>query len=227
MRPSWVVLILLASGCAQVPVSRDVEPSALLREACAPGSEIQKASGSIWMKAASQEASGQFPATVEAVSPDRVRMEITNLLGGTEAIILVQGREYRIEVPGKPEKTEKGAHTWGGIPLEWATELFLGRIPCPPTGPEKRLSIGSEPGELVVSVPASLHGAEEAYVYRFRRWAGRPWPESLRWERKSAPPVAVEFKFDDPEEKTRSPRKWEAKSPRGEVKVRWKDRELR
>lgn len=227
MRFPRVLFALLLAGCAHTPVSREVDPAVLFREACGPGKSAQEVRGAIWMKAASKEASGQFPATVQAIAPDRLRMEVTNLLGGVEAVITVQGQEYRIEVPGKPERTEKGAHSWGGIPLQWATELFLGRIPCPSGTAEAQVSPGSSLGEIVVRVPATLEGGPETFTYKFRQWAGRPWPETLHWERQSAPPVSIDFKFDDPEDGSRSPRKWEAKSAQGEVKVRWKDRELR
>jgi hypothetical protein len=64
---------------------------------------------------------------------------------------------------------------------------------------------------------------EEKFIYSFRSWGGKAWPEKLHWERNGG--AGVDFKFDDPEDKTASPRKWEAKSVQGEVKVRWRDRE--
>ena len=226
-----LALTLLSVGtlfsCATPPI-QETDPRKLLAEACNPGAGIRSVRGGVAMKATSKEASGQFPASVEATAPGSVKLEITNLIGGTEAVISVQNRTYKIEIPGKPERTEKGTQTWGGIPLQWASDLFLGKIPCPGLGRIQELRL-SRPGsgELQVDVPSSLEGDAQVFVYKFRSVAGRPWPESLHWERKGMAVSKVDFRFDDPDPSTRSPLKWEARSPQGEVKVRWKDRELR
>lgn len=203
------------------------DAEALLAHACRPGEGIQSVKGSVGMKAQSKEASGQFPASVLATAPDHLRVEVNNVLGGTEAVIAVEGRHYRVDIPSKKKRMEEGSGAWGGIPLEWATQLFLGRIPCPPEAARKdtKLSVSAE-GDLVAETPAVLDRDEERFTYHFRSWQGKPWPETLHWERKGSIPLAVDFKFDDPEDQTASPRKWEAKSPRGEVKIRWRDREL-
>lgn len=218
-------------SCATSSPVKETNPQKLLAEACAPGAGIKSVRGGVYMRASSKEASGQFPATIDATAPSSVRMEITNLIGGTEAIISVQQRNYRIEIPGKPERTERGSQSWGGIPLQWASDLFLGKVPCPASlrATDFRLSRPQD-GELHVEIPAGLDGDAQVFIYRFRLVHGRPWPESLHWERKAASLALqsqVDFRFDDPDPQTRSPLKWEAKSSQGEVKVRWKDRELR
>lgn len=219
----WILAIL--TGCAHRPVTKDADPQALLRDACGPGRQVESISGSVWLKAKSKEASGQFPAAVEAKDPAQLRMEVTNLIGGTEAVITVKNDRYEVKSPKKSVREEKGERAWGGIPLRWATELFLGRIPCPSS---------SRPGDWDTRVDdegrlEATHAKEkdrgERFLYSFRSWEGRPWAEALLWEKKGGgDPISVEFRFDDPEDKTRSPRKWEAKSPLGEVKVRWRDR---
>lgn len=225
-----LVSMSLAIGCGHAPLKKATDPKLLLQLACEPGANIQSVTGSAWLKAHSKEASGQFPAQIEAPSPDRLKMEITNLLGGTEAVITVEGGHYSIVVPNHAERTEKGADSWGGIPLRWANALFLGRIPCPASQGAK-LSLGapsSEADELIVEVPRTLGRMAEKFIYRFRSVQGQPWPEALHWERAGmggASPLVVDFKFEDPEEKTRSPKKWEAKGSQGEVKVRWRDRQ--
>lgn len=225
------LILVLAAGCTHAPtVSKGADPRALLGAACTPGAGVKSVKGSVWLKAKSKEASGQFPAVVEAPSPDRLKLEITNLVGGTEAIVTVEGRHYKIEVPNHKEQDEQGDSSWGGIPLQWANALFLGRIPCPETAQTKdaALSVDAQ-GNLVVEAPRSLDKLAEKYVYHFRSLEGGFWPESLHWERagiEGSPPLVVDFKFEDPEDKTRSPRKWEAHGTQGEVKVRWKDRQV-
>jgi hypothetical protein len=179
------------------------------------------------MKATSEEAKGQFPASVRAIEPDQVTLEVTNLIGARQALIEVKKGSFTIDVPdqeGGNSRQGQGKDYWGGIPLRWASQLFLGRIPCPPAG-TKSLIVRSDPetGELTLLTPLNAEGYHETFVYRFHQWAGRPWPESLHWERQGRGATSVDFKFADPDDKTGSPKKWEAKSPLGEVKLRWTD----
>ena len=215
-----VPILILLGACAHLPVEKGEKPDALLADACRPGSTILSLKGSIWMKLDSKEAKGQFPADVSAHVPDQVTLEVTNLIGSREALILVNQGKYSVEVPSKdggPSRKSGGQGSWGGIPLQWASDLFLGRIPCPKASAATlKINVG-ENGDLVAE------GGGERFVYHFRSWAGRAWPESLHWENLAQPGLSVDFKFDDPEDKTGAPKKWEAKSSRGEVKVRWKD----
>ncbi len=221
------ILIVTLSGCAHPRVGENVPPEKLYELACRPGKSVKSVRGSTWLRAKSSEASGQFPAEVVADSPNQLKLEVTNLVGGTEAVITVKGEKYQIKVPNKKERSESGYGSWGGIPLHWATELFLGRVPCPQVSGAEQLRLSrNEEGELVVEVPPSLKGAKETFVYRFRNWEGKAWPEALHWEREGTLSASVDFKFDDPEADTLSPRKWEARSQQGEVKVRWKDRDV-
>jgi hypothetical protein len=218
---------LILTGCSHGPPSGELgDPKLLIADACEPGSHSQSVKGSIWMKAKSKDASGQFPANVVAKAPSTLTLEVVNLIGGTQAIISVEGKNYTITVPDKSGQNKKreGRDSWGGIPLNWASDLFLGRIPCPSEASlsNARLSVSPE-HELVVEVADA--SSPEKFVYAFRKWGGKAWPERLHWERTGTLQAAVDFKFDDPEDRTHSPRKWEAKSSQGEVKVRWRDRE--
>lgn len=214
------------SGCAHAPVQKITDPNELFTYACGIGSSVKSASGSVWFKAKSKEASGQFPADVLAESPGQLKMEVTNLVGATEAVITIKDQKYTIQGTGKNKvRNQKGFGSWGGIPLRWAPLLFLGRIPCPTAEEAKVATMSVSPeGDLTVQTKPAKSGDFEKFVYKFRSWAGKPWPESLHWEKKGPPSVQVDFTFDDPEDGTQSPTKWEARSPRGEVKLRWKER---
>lgn len=221
--------VLGAAGCAHAPVKK-YPAETLLQAACNPGTDTRSVQGSVWLKAKSKEASGQFPAMVVAETPATLKLEVTNLVGGPEALIEINGNHYSIKETGRKARdkeqprSEEGYGSWAGIPLQWATELFLGRIPCP----RDRASIitmgVNKDGDLTVSTRPSLAGDSELFEYHYRQWNDQPWPEALHWERKGAFATSVDFTFDDPEKGTGSPRKWQAKSPRGEVKVRWRDR---
>ena len=230
------LMIFAGVGCARAPVITEKEvldPKALLAEVCGergPGAGVAKVKGSAWLKVSSKEASGRFPAHVLVEAPDKLVLEVVNLVGGTEALIHVDGRRYLIEVPaqkGREKQKQEGTHSWGGIPLQFATELFLGRIPCPPAAAlqDARL-VTAAADELRVETQASLDREPEIFRYSFRAWEGRPWPQALRWERRGTAPTSVDLEFDQPEKNTGSPKRWGAKSPSGEVSVRWRDREV-
>ncbi len=225
--------LLVLFACAHVRVVSPISSSTLLAEVCgasAPGYKIQGVKGTVWLQAKSSDAYGRFPAIVEVTSPDSLKMEVTNLIGAPEAMISVRGRHYLIQVPkrnGEGMRTKRGVDSWSGIPLRWATDLFLGKIPCPSSATlqDAKVALTSD-GDLVVETQASLSMEPEKFKYRFRKWAGRFWPEALEWERLGPFHQKVDFKFDRPEDKTQSPLKWEAQSSQGEIKVRWRERNV-
>ncbi len=227
-------LTLCIPGCAGKKISNISSGALLGHEAkilesvCQIGSQHTGVEGSVWMKAKSSEASGQFPADVQAEGLQRLRLVVTNLLGGTEAVITLNSDRYMIEVPNRPDKTMRGDSSWGGIPLQWAAVLFLGRVPCPSDLSQVVLSSDSK-GDLAVEVPERLGRLSEKFIYHLRVFEGKPWPEALRWERAGvggAPNTWVDFKFEDPDSGSGSPKKWEARSTVGEVRVKWKDRKI-
>src|SRR5687768_265187 len=92
---------MLIASCSSRVVREDQDPAVLLRSACSVGEGVTQAVGAVWLRAKSKEASGQFPANVKATSTT-LDLEVTNLIGGTEAWISVRGRKYEIRVPAKP-----------------------------------------------------------------------------------------------------------------------------
>jgi outer membrane lipoprotein-sorting protein len=218
-------LLLFVVGCAHAPSQTHQSPDALLNYACSPGSSVQTVKGTVWMKAQSKDASGQFPASVKAKAPDHLKVEAINLLGATQAVITVDGKSYSVQVPTKSglKQREQGLNSWSGIPLQWATDLFLGRIPCPSSA-KQDIEI-TDKGDLKITTGASQASEDpETFIYHFKSVGGHAWPETLHWERKGPFANQVDFQFDDPDTKSLSPKKWEAKSAQGEVKVRWRDR---
>jgi hypothetical protein len=214
-------------GCATSPTKPEFikTPQQIYQEICSIGDTLQSAQGSVLIKTNSKEVTGQFPATVSIQNPQQLRLEVTNFLGGTEAIINVLGDRYEVlGQRGGATQRETGYGTWGGIPLRWASDLFLGKIPCPVITQTSQLKT-NEKGELEVVIPGSPVMEAQKFTYRLEEKAGRFWPTVLRWERMTTPILSVDFKFDDPEKQTRSPQRWEANSSRGTVKVRWRDRE--
>jgi hypothetical protein len=223
-RPVLILgFLLFVVGCSHGP-SQTESPDALLNYACRPGSTVETVKGTVWMKAQSKDASGQFPASVEAKAPDHLKVEAINLLGAVQAVITVDGKSYSVQVPTKKglKQREQGLNSWSGIPLQWATDLFLGRIPCPNSA-KQDISVTSA-GDLKISTGGASSEDPETFLYHFKAVDGHPWPETLHWERTGPFANQVDFKFDNPDPKSQSPKNWEAKSAQGEVKVRWRDR---
>ena len=223
---SIVSALLLFQSCSSAPQREEREdPAALVRAACTPGEVSQEVSGSVWMKAKSREASGQFPAIVQAKAappaPFELRLEVTQLLGARAALIEIRGKDFKVETP-RDGTVNRKASSWGGIPLDWAAQLFLDRFPCPAPDQinELRWSWLAD-NELLGRSPQG----EESWKFRFRRWNLKPWVESVLWER--SPGRTLEVKREDPDPSEGWAHRWEAASPSGAVKVRWKERRLR
>lgn len=223
------LILFFMSSCAHGPNQRlglqsRFKPRELLYLACVPGAGVKKVRGNAQMQVKSEEASGRFTAMIDASAPDELKLEVLRPLGGTYAILSVHGSSYSINVPGHPDRSRSGTESWAGIPLRWATDLFLGRIPCPNETESQaaRISISSD-DELDVEIPRSARQDSQEFHYRFRAQSGSFWPEALNWQSDG---TSVDFRFDDPDSETLSPRTWEAKSTRGEVKTRWRDRQM-
>jgi hypothetical protein len=166
------------------------------------------------MKAKSKEASGQFPAIVQASPEKGVRIEVTQLMGARAALIEIRGNDFKVETP--QERVSKKTGSWGGIPLEWASVLFMNRIPCPDLA---RVSWSwSEAGELI---GRSRDGAETWKMTIVQRM-GRSFVAKVILEKAGQPPF--ELVREDPDPQDGWARRWEVRSGAGEIKVRWRDR---
>jgi hypothetical protein len=180
--------------------------------------------GSVWMKAKSKEASGQFPATVQVKAiparPLELRLEVTQLLGARAALIEIRGNEFKVETP-KQGSVKRKASSWGGIPLDWASQLFLDRFPCPGEQDFGTLRWHWLSESELEGRPAS---GDVIWKFKFRKWNLKPWVESVFWQ--EAPGKILEVTRDDPDPNEGWARRWEASSASGQVKVRWKDRKI-
>jgi hypothetical protein len=204
----------------------------LLSTTCQTGQENKQITGTVWLKTNSKTINGQFNAAVFVKSPNELKLEVSNFLGGTVASINVTADRYEVvRGPGEP-LSAAGIDSWAGIPLRWAYELFSGKFPCPPRS--SSLVLGEENENLLsIQVRDEKFGSQK-YVYKYRKIQNdrnnetQPWPESLHWETQSDREIGhkftVDFKFDQPEFNTLSPLAWEARSREGTIKIKWKER---
>lgn len=227
--PTFLLLPFLLIACSTPRPQLTGDPREYIQKACGIGEKISLVEGNIWMKAESSENTGQFPASVRAQAPGSLDLEVTNLVGGSEASIEVRGERIQIRVPGKKPKVFMGQGSWGGVPLQWATTLMLGRFPCPPSEKLASARLSLTESDAVTVEVGSKKGTEdrEIFVYRFKMEKGNLWPQSLHWEKTGAKIQSVDFEFEQADEENLSPTKWTARSEKGEVKVRWKKRNVR
>lgn len=176
--------------------------------------------GEVWAKVESPELSGQFPASVRAVSPAQLYLEVTNLIGSPQAWMKIENGKIDLKLTPENQK-EWGRQSmksiFAGLPLEYAPDLFLGRMPCPKRkvgDPELKMKVVNEGLEVV--------SGSTRYFYHFTEYIQKPWAESVVIQSK----MKIEVEFFSPLDPDRAPLRWVASSPRGKIEVRWKDRRV-
>lgn len=115
-----LIALLGLSSCghgarAPLHLSSRYQPRELLKLACGPARDIRVTKGSAQMSVKSREASGRFSSLIEARSPSYLKLEVLTPLGGTYAVLTVDGADYVIDVPGHPERNRSGSDNWAGI----------------------------------------------------------------------------------------------------------------
>jgi hypothetical protein len=221
-------------GCASAPTVGEFSDRELMRAAC-PLDFAKKVTGSIWTKIESKEISGQFPATVLVDYPERLAVEVTNLIGSPQAWLTIDhGKSVLKFTPenekqyGRPSRVQDRL---GGLPLELAPRLFAGGVPCPSDNKNQNIRVKqTEGGGLeVIALDLRTH-ASTRYVYFFTKRGGRPWVREANWEKiaregqSSAKSNLVRIVREEPLDPDGAPRRWTASSNGGEIRVRWKDR---
>lgn len=221
------------AGCATGPKKSLGSAAELFEAACtgyrAPGKKTAVLKGSIWAKVESPELKGQFPATVLAEAPGKLALEVTNLIGAPQAWLKIEAGRIQLKLTPENQRAwgqQSVRAIWGGLPLEMAPDLFLGKIPCPPLGAGRDLRTSVLGDQLEVISTDVKTQSKNRYLYSFESYAGRPWPNALTYEGvvRGGQRVKIDFEFEDPSDSEYSPKKWSATSSRGAVTIRWKDR---
>lgn len=221
------VVFGLSSGCSTVRTGgegalEDRQDASKLIGSLCPGnasSPVRAVEGRVWMKAKSKEASGQFPAIVQASAEKGLRLEVTQLMGARAALIEIRGQDFKVETPQQGSVSKK-AKSWGGIPLEWASSLFLNGLPCPDVGSGSGSWSWSFDNEGRLKGNHSQGG--EVWLFSLAQRQGRTFVERVSRERGGK--LDFELTREDPDPADGWARRWEIKSGVGEVKVRWRDR---
>ena len=177
--------------------------------------------GEVWAKVQSPELSGQFPASVRAISPNQLYLEVTNLIGSPQAWMKIENGKVDLKLTPENEK-EWGRQSmksiFAGLPIEFAPDLFLGRIPCP-----KQKAGDPAPEMKILGNQLQVTAGKTRYLYGFSEYVHRPWPKAVTIEDSK---IKLEVEFFSPLDPDRAPLRWIASSPRGRIEVRWKDRRV-
>ncbi|MFZ9595787.1 MAG: hypothetical protein ACO3A2_06875 [Bdellovibrionia bacterium] len=193
--------------------------------ACHRPIPITQATGTLWLKMQSSSVSGQFYAQAFSKAPDVLKLEITNFLGGTEALITARDQHFEIMRGSQRSRSMFNSNTWAGIPLSWSIDLILGRIPCPSIDQGEWVLEQKDAMTLVIEQRPGSPGSQ-VFEYHFAGLQDRLWPESLRWYRPHSSEPPVSFSFSHPEPSTFSPLHWEARTSQGVLQVRWRERQI-
>jgi hypothetical protein len=177
------------------------------------------------MKAKSPEAKGQFPAEVRASANGKMELEVTNLLGGTEAWIQVEGTKVEVRKNQTGPLIQSASGAWGGIPLRWASQLFLGRVPCVSEKDILKSDLRRVDHDKIEIQLKSGSKILESFFYQYIGIDGKAVPVRLIWKRMNLEPLEIDFHWDYAGSETGLARQWSAVSALGEVKLRWKQRE--
>lgn len=209
------------AGCATFPpqAERSLSAKEMIERLCSARNDIQSSTGSLWIQARTPEASGQFPASVKAARSGDVDLEIVDLIGGKVATLTVRGESFDLKHAQDPSRSFSGNGEWNAIPVRWLNQVFLGRVPCPTSAEIRRaefLQIDSE--HVEARLPKN-----DRVIYRYAMSGAILWVKEIDWLIHGQ---RVLFTFDDVEFGSGAPLKWTVKSSLGEIKARWKQRDL-
>lgn len=233
-------LFVVFAGCASAPKPGEFSARDLMAAACPANflgeKGVKTVKGSIWTKIESKEMSGQFPATVRVEYPNLLGVEVTNLIGSPQAWLKIENEktELRFTTENEKEYGKPPARSMlGGLPLELASRLFAGGVPCPLESEERsaRVKLTPEGGVEVFEQNTRTRTVTHIH-YSFTRYAGKPWVNEVRWEKlaqgakRSAKSNLITIIREDPSGPDGAPIRWSASSALGEIRIRWKDRNV-
>ncbi len=217
-----VSLLTLLSACSSSPkISQtnvsDRDTKAWFSQYCSKG--LHAMSGDLMIKSNTREFQGQFPASIRFESSGAFILEVTSIIGGTMMRLTSDGRSMETMVPSKPKYSRKGIAHYLGLDLPILTELLLGDLPCP----KEVLSGGikAEGNRMVMVTPNWRWSFEKAEASE----GGVPVRITLLPTTVADPKLKIELIIEDWDREHRYAKKVTVKSPEGELRWTWRNRE--
>ena len=140
----WVTAILLlsvlATACSTMPKSSlekisQKEAESFLSEYCSKYSLKadldQDLFGEILVRSSTKEFKGQYPASIHFSKDKSFTLEVTNLIGGTVAMLKGDPGSVEVFSPSRPQYNRKGIKQYMGLSIPLFAKLLHGDLPCP------------------------------------------------------------------------------------------------
>jgi hypothetical protein len=133
-------VVLFLTACSSTPKSSQEkisqeEATAFLKKYCsiysAKSSLDQELTGDIVVRSSTKEFKGQYPASVHFSKDKSFTMEVTNLIGGTIAILKGEPSSIEVFSSGRPQYNRKGIKQYMGLSIPLFAKLLHGDLPCP------------------------------------------------------------------------------------------------
>jgi hypothetical protein len=173
--------------------------------------KMQEMNGEILVRSSTREFKGQYPASIHFSKEGSFSLEVTNVIGGT--IAMLKGGYDSVDVisSSKPQYNQKSVKQYMGLPVKLLAQLLHGDLPCP------SISNLRTEGEKIVISDGRLEWQVErsdrdsgAVPYRARIYEGSKLKIDLIIERWNAKEAYAE--------------KVRVTTPEGDLKWTWRSR---
>lgn len=125
------------------------EAEAFLQKYCSvigkKASLDQELFGDILVRSSTKEFKGQYPASIHFSKDKSFSLEVTNLIGGTVAILKGDLNSVEVFSPSRPKYNRKDIKQYMGLPIPLFAKLLHGDLPCPEQG-----AVEAKGSEIVV-----------------------------------------------------------------------------
>lgn len=113
----------------------DIEAKGFLAKRCSivgiSKSNLRELKGEILVRSSTREFKGQYPASIHFLKDGSFVLEVTNLIGGTVAMLKGNSSSIDVMSPPQPQFNRKGIQSYMGLPVKLLLQLLHGDLPCP------------------------------------------------------------------------------------------------
>lgn len=218
-----IVIVALLSSCASTPKSSQEkiskqEAEAFLKKYCSkivPKKALeQEMTGDILVRSSTKEFKGQYPASIHYSKDQDFSLEITNLLGGTVAILKGGPTEMEVFSPSHPKYNRKGIKQYMGLSIPLLSKLIHGDLPCPDS-----TSVKVEGTEILVP--------DSGMEWRIERSDTASGSVPVRMRIFEEAKVKVELVIEDWDVEENYAKKVKVSTSEGDLKWNWRSRKLK
>ena len=213
-------IVLLFSSCSSAPKAStsqisETQAKKWFAQYCSKGPRAEN--GDIIIRANTKEFKGQYPANLRFEANGGFVLEVTNIVGGTMLRLTSDGQAMETVVPPKPQYSRKNITHYLGLDLPILSELLVGDLPCPNNWKSGGVRVDGNRMQIVTS----------NWIWNFEKAedsAGAV-PMHLRLESTNrAAGQTIDLQIEDWDTSRQYAKKVSVKSPEGELKWTWRNR---